>query len=55
MFKQEHLTMEGLAKLVNIKASMNFGSLPEVLLSSFPSIEPVKRPIKPQMDIYHPY
>lgn len=47
--------MEGLTKLVNIKASMNFGSLPESILSLFPSIEPVKRPINPNISIYHPY
>lgn len=53
--KQEHLTKEGLAKIVNIKASMNFGTISEVMLSLFPAIEPVKRPIKVDCSIYHPY
>jgi hypothetical protein len=55
MLNQKHLTMEGLAKIVNIKASMNFGTLPEIVLSLFPSIEPVKRPKRTNVDIKDPY
>lgn len=54
MLNQEHLTMEGLAKIVNIKASMNFGTLSEIVLSLFPSIEPVKRPKRTDVDIKDP-
>ena len=54
MLNQEHLTMEGLAKIVNIKASMNFGTLSEIVLSLFPSIEPVKRPKITDVDIKDP-
>jgi hypothetical protein len=55
MMKQEHLTKEGLAKIVNIKASMNFAKISEAMLSLFPIIEPVKRPIRTNCSIYHPY
>jgi hypothetical protein len=68
MLNQEHLTMEGLAKIVNIKAStrggvqherssaqdMNSGILSEIVLSLFPSIEPVKRPKRTDVDIKDP-
>jgi hypothetical protein len=38
-----HLTVEGLNKLVNIKASMNLG-LSGMLKSEFPGYTPVERP-----------
>jgi hypothetical protein len=41
---KEHLTQEGLEKLVAIKASMNWG-LRDALKSAFPSIIPVVRPL----------
>ena len=44
MKNQEHLTLKGLAKIVNIKASMNFGTISESIMSMFSPIEPVKRP-----------
>jgi hypothetical protein len=44
MNEGEHLTDEGLRKLVSIRASMNNG-LTEVLKTLFPDIIPVKRPI----------
>lgn len=53
--KQEHLTKEGLAKIANIKATMNFAKISEAMLSLFPTIEPVKRPIRTNCSIYHPY
>ena len=40
--KKEHTTMEGLAKLVAIKSSMNNLSLPDQLKASFPGIVPVE-------------
>jgi hypothetical protein len=44
MNTREHLTMEGLAKIVNIKASMNKG-LSEQLNEQFLDVVPVQRPI----------
>lgn len=44
MNTHEHLTMEGLAKIVNIKASMNKG-LSEQLKEQFLDVVPVQRPI----------
>lgn len=42
--RQEHLTPEGLMKIVSIKASMNKG-LSEDLQTAFPNVTPVSRPI----------
>ena len=39
---QEHLTLEGLSKLVGIKASLNNG-LPAQLKEVYPDVEPVNR------------
>jgi hypothetical protein len=44
MNTREHHTMEGLAKIVNIKASMNKG-LSEQLKEQFLDVVPVQRPI----------
>ena len=41
--KKQHLTKEGLLKLVAIKASLNWG-LTEKLLLSFPNVIPAVRP-----------
>ena len=54
IINKEHLTMEGLTKIVNIKASMNFGCIPETVVSLFPAIK-VERPVKPDFTVYHPY
>nr|YP_009262057.1 LAGLIDADG endonuclease [Chrysoporthe austroafricana]AMX22132.1 LAGLIDADG endonuclease [Chrysoporthe austroafricana] len=43
MIEQKHLTKEGLAEIVNIKAAMNFGVLSNNLVSKFIDIKPVKR------------
>ena len=43
MNRQEHLTPEGLIKIVSIKASMNKG-LSEDLQTAFPNVTPVLRP-----------
>ena len=44
MNRQEHLTPEGLIKIVSLKASMNRG-LSEDLQTTFPNVRPVSRPI----------
>jgi len=41
--KKEHLTIEGLKKIVNIRASMNLG-LSDVLKTAFPNTVPAPRP-----------
>lgn len=43
MEKEEHLTKEGLKKIVSIRASMNWG-LSDKLKIAFPDITPVERP-----------
>ena len=42
--RKEHLTKEGLLKIVAIRASMNRG-LSEKLLEAFPSVVTVERPL----------
>lgn len=42
LFKKEHLTLEGIKKLVSIKSSMNLGLSPE-LKTIFSNIEPEKK------------
>lgn len=54
MLNEEHLTMEGIKKLVSIKASMNRG-LPDKLKEAFPGIIPVVRPLVPNQTIPDPY
>ena len=44
MLKKEHLTIEGLHKIVSLKTSMNLGISPK-LKSAFPDVIPVPRPI----------
>lgn len=51
--KNEHLTLEGLHKLVAIKASMNLG-LSDELKVAFPSTVPVKRPLVLDKEIRNP-
>lgn len=41
---KEHLTTEGLNKLLSIKAAMNWGQLSDDLKAAFPNITPVDRP-----------
>jgi hypothetical protein len=43
ILRGEHLTVEGIQKIVSIKASMNNG-LSDLLKNSFPNIIPVQRP-----------
>ena len=54
MSRKEHLTIEGLHKIVAIKASMNNG-LSEVLKEVFPNIIPVPRPLVVDQSIKDPH
>jgi hypothetical protein len=47
---KEHLTTEGLHKIVAIKASMN-NSLSDELKAAFPDITPVARPLVHNQEI----
>jgi hypothetical protein len=51
--KKEHLTLEGLAKIWGIAASINRG-LSEELVKSFPNINPVERPMIELSEILNP-
>lgn len=53
MTAKEHLTMNGLLKIVSIKASMNKG-LSENLVKAFPDLAPVKRPLIKVPDMIDP-
>ena len=53
LLNKEHLTYEGLRKIVSIKAIMNNG-LPEKLKASFPDLIPVLRPYKKYININDP-
>ena len=50
---KEHLTMEGLNKLIAIKASLNIG-LSDKLKKAFPKVVAVNRPIVPNQNIPDP-
>ena len=52
--QREHLTFEGLCKIVAIKASVNWG-LPEKLLTAFPDVVAVSRPKIQNKKIPSPY
>jgi len=52
--RKEHLTIEGLRKIVAIRASMNKG-LTDTLKEAFPSIIPVQRPTIDYKTIPDPY
>ena len=54
MNKKEHLTKEGLNKIVAIKASMNKG-LSDELKAAFPNIGPVQRPLVLLSESIDPY
>jgi len=51
--RKEHLTIEGVHKLIAIKASMNLG-LPEELKAAFADIVPVPRPLVEDQEIKNP-
>lgn len=44
LIRKEHLTLEGLHKIVDIKAVLNRG-LSEVLKAAFPNIVAIERPL----------
>ena len=50
---KEHLTVEGINKLVAIKASINKG-LSSAFKAAFPNIQPIARPLVPNQSIPHP-
>jgi len=52
--RKEHLTKEGLHKIISIKASINKG-LPSELNTYFPSIIPVQIPLVVYQKISNPY
>jgi hypothetical protein len=54
ILNKEHRTMEGIKKLVSIKASMNRG-LTDKLKEAFPGIIPNVRPLVPNYTIPDPY
>jgi hypothetical protein len=51
---KEHLTLEGLQKIVSIKASVNWG-LTNVLKVAFPNTIPALKPLAVNTEIPHPY
>jgi hypothetical protein len=53
MINKQHLTVEGLTKIVGIRASMNKG-LTEILTTNFPNITPVVRPLVDLRPIVEP-
>lgn len=54
MNRKEHLTLEGLQKIVAIKASMNRG-WPEELKKAFPDVQAVERPLIESQKVNNPY
>jgi LAGLIDADG endonuclease len=53
MNKKEHLTSDGLVKIVSIKASLNNGLSP-TLTEAFPTITPINRPLVKGIEISDP-
>jgi len=51
--RKEHLTKEGLQKLVNLRATLNLGLSSELALA-FPYTQPVQRPVLDNIKIPHP-
>jgi len=54
MENKEHLTIEGIRKIVTIKASINLG-LSNGLKAAFPNIIPVSRPLIKVPETFDPY
>jgi len=50
----EHLTDQGLRKIINIKASMNKG-ISDKLKESFPYVVPVARPVLKDISLKDPH
>ena len=53
MERREHLTLEGLHKIISIRASMNNGLSPKLKLA-FPDIVPVVRPLVENQKVQDP-
>jgi len=53
IIKKEHLTIEGIRKIVALKASLNLG-LTDDLKVAFPDIVPVTRPLVKYSEILDP-
>lgn len=55
MKNKEHLTLQGLEKIVSIKASLNLGlSVAARIKVAFPKIKPILRPLALNQEIPHP-
>ena len=54
MLRGGHLTIDGLKKIVAIRACMNLGLYDEVK-KAFPDVVPVTRPLVKNKKISHPY
>jgi hypothetical protein len=54
VLRGEHLTTEGILKIISIKASSNLG-LPAVLSKAFPNIIPKDRPVVEYTGIPDPH
>ena len=54
MLRGEHLTIDGLNKIVAIRACMNLG-LSDEIKKAFPDVVPVTRPLVKNQKISHPY
>lgn len=54
LIKKEHLHIEGLKKIINIRATINKG-LSEALKNNFPSFTPVTRPLVKSFTVFNPY
>ena len=54
IIKKEHLTNEGLKKIINIRASINTGITP-ILIEAFPLCEPVPKPVVVDQVVPDPY
>lgn len=52
--RKEHLTTEGLQKIVAIRATVNRGQLSDKLKAAFPNVVPVNRPLIYLHQIIHP-
>lgn len=50
---KEHLTLQGLQKIINIRATLNYGLSKELQLM-FPETIPVARPLREPCVIPHP-
>lgn len=53
MDRKEHLTMDGLQAILNLRASLNLG-LSDVLKTAFPQTIPVVRPLISKQEKLHP-